>query len=167
MATERTENPYSTYGPADTHESWGEYFRRILHDDGVDRPADDPTEHTEPELYHRVASGDDLEELDSGPVSHARLAKLLISNGFGVRDGWCTLFYEGGTYGEKAQKAFEKKPDRTIDYTWLEARRTGAMVRALYERVNGKSWTCIWRQINGLYKPVSDKELREFISGND
>lgn len=74
------------------------------------------------------------------------------------------MFYPGGVYGPTAQKAGEKKPDRTVDTTWMEARTARAMVRVTYDRVNGKNWTCSWRQVNGEYRLISDKEMKEFIN---
>lgn len=107
-----------------------------------------------------------LDEYDT-PRSAVTYLNLLAKNGFQTNSGWSRKFFEGGVYGPTAQKAGEKKPDRTIDTVWIEAisedhRR---LVRFTYEKVNDGKFTCTWRQINKQYKPVSDKELKEFING--
>ena len=74
------------------------------------------------------------------------------------------VFEEGGVYGDGAQKAGERKPNRMVSSITLSAYKLGyGYCHIAYEQVNAKSWTCTWRQINGEYKPVSDAELKEWI----
>lgn len=170
MANERTPVPYPTEGPRDGV-SWHEYFAdhraRRLHDRGLldtGRGSDDPSVGDEPELLHVLDSGGWTERSDLQPSALRKLLKLLISHGFRWLGHYTVIFEEGGVYGEKAQKAGQKKPDRTVSLVQIVAVKPGyGWCRLAYEEVRGK-WTCYWRQIDGKYEPVSDKQLREWIN---
>lgn len=171
MAVERTTNPYATYGPGDTGESWAEYFRRVAHG-AVERelqPNDDEPAESEPDAdvheYRLIESHKDgLGALDDPPSALLAYQKLLIKQGFDIRLGWYRQFAEGGVYGDKAKKAGEKKPDRTLDTVWLTGYKHGRLMKMTYERTNGGKWSCAWRQINLQLVPVSDKEMKGWIN---
>lgn len=176
MAVERTTNPYATYGPGDTDESWAEYFRRVkrseVRDDlqrdgsdsgGTESSGDEP-ESGDSELQLLQSENNGLELLSDPPGALIAYQKLLIKRGFDIRLGWFRQFEEGRIYGDKAAKAGQKAPDRTLDTVWITAYKPHKLMKMTYERVNGGKWSCAWRQINKQLVPVSDKQMKEWVN---
>ena len=107
---------------------------------------------------------EDISDLEDPPGALLAYQKLLIKNGFDIRLGWYRRFAEGGVYGDKAQKAGEKKPDRTLDTVWITGYKNRRLMKMTYERTNGGKWSCAWRQLNLQLVPVSDKQMKEWIN---
>ena len=176
MAVERTTNPYATYGPSDTGESWAEYFQRIKRGVGVgDAPssdesdvgADSTSEPTDGKFQLQHSNRDGIADLDDPPAALIRYHKLLIKNDFDIRLGWYRQFAEGRIYGAGAAKAGERAPDRTLDTVLIAAYKPHRLVKMSYERTNGGKWSCAWRQLNLQLVPVSDKQMKDWINDKE
>lgn len=160
MAVERTSVPYPTHGPAgEDGVSWAEYFRNRR----AVREARRLDVAAEPDVLLRE-SGTWTRDGHHRPGSLLTFVKKLEAAGFTGKGVYRTTFEEGGVYGPTADKAGEPKPDRLATEVVYAAVKVGyGYCKIMFEQINDGKWKCVWRNINGEHRLISDKELNGWI----
>lgn len=103
-------------------------------------------------------------EGDPMPSALQTYINLLKANGFSVRVGFAESFEEGGEYGEKAQKAGEKRPDQHLRTVWADAYDGSNFATISYQYANeNPAPKCTMRMWNLVLESISDVDMKRRI----
>lgn len=115
-----------------------------------------------------LVPGREWAEGDPMPSPLATYQKLFVANGFDVKVGYSESFEEGGEYGESAQKAGEKKPDKHIKLVWIDAKTERHLCTVTYQYTNDNPTpVCNMRSWDLRLEKLSDAELKQRIKNAD
>lgn len=104
------------------------------------------------------------EDGDPMPSALQTYINLFKANGFEVAVGYAESFEEGGEYGEKAQKAGEKKPDQHLRTVWVDAYDGKNMATVAYQYANDNpDPKCNLRVWNRMLEKLPDAEMKRRI----
>lgn len=111
-----------------------------------------------------LTPGREWQEGDPMPGPLEVYRKLLLECGFTVKVGFAESFEEGGEYGESAQKAGEKKPDKHIRLVWLNGMNGTHSTTIAYQYTNDNPTpACNLRSWDLKLEKLSDAELKARI----
>lgn len=102
---ERTSPDYPTYGPADTGETWHEFFKRVKKKDDEEVPV----------VEFKVRQ--EAVEIPVGelPAAVKGIAGLMTKAGFAVQAKRSQTWEEGAVF-KTGKQAGEKRPDKLVDH---------------------------------------------------